>query len=81
LLDFRRVFSESAAVLRKTPTYHLANVLLNGQFAEWVSERRKAGRSWRRIAIELYEVSDQRIDITHETLRTWFLSTNGDEAA
>jgi hypothetical protein len=66
---------------RQTPTYHLANVLLNGDFAQWVVERRKAGRSWRRIALELYEVSDQRIDVTHETLRSWFLSKDGDEAA
>jgi hypothetical protein len=81
MLDGRVVLGESTAVRRRTPTYHLANVLLDGQFSEWVAERRAAGRSWRRIALELYEVSDQRINVTHETLRNWFLSTNGDEAA
>lgn len=57
-----------------TPTQHLADVLLAeyGGLAAYVNDRRAKGASWRRIALDLRDLTDARIDITHETLRTWF---------
>lgn len=57
-----------------TPTQRLADVLLGGEGAlgEFVRSRRDAGRSWRLIARDLYEVTDRQVDVTHESLRAWF---------
>lgn len=58
-----------------TSTKLLADLLLEqGQgrdLASFVAERRP-GKSWRIIARELYEATDRKVDITSQTLRTWF---------
>lgn len=38
----------------------------------FVRSRRDAGRSWRLIARDLHEATDGEVDVTFETLRSWF---------
>jgi hypothetical protein len=56
----------------KTSTQRLADVLLggDGSLERFVRERRSQGRSWRLICRDLYEAVN--VDVTHETLRSWF---------
>lgn len=65
--------SEMAPTLQ-TPNHRLADILLGGDGAleAFVRERRKTNRAWRLIARDLYEVTGQQVDLTHETLRSWF---------
>jgi len=51
-------------------TYRLADHLLHGQLEAYVRERREAGKSWRRIALNLRD--EVGVDVAHETLRNWF---------
>lgn len=53
-----------------TTTKRLADVLLDGKLDEYVTERRAAGKSWRRITLDLRD--DIGVDITHNTLRSWY---------
>jgi hypothetical protein len=39
-------------------------------FAEWVGQRRDAGRQWYRIAAELSDLTT--VDISPETVRRWY---------
>jgi hypothetical protein len=64
----------------QSPTYRLADILLGGKLADYVHEARAAGRSWRRIAIDLRDVTKTEIDVTHETLRSWFPDEPDDDA-
>jgi hypothetical protein len=58
----------------KTPTHRLADLLLGGagHLEQFVRVRRAEGRSWRLIARDIYEATDSQIDLTYETLRSWF---------
>lgn len=58
--------------MRTTPTHRLADHLLPTTLADFVQERRAAGRSWRLVARDLHEDTGGQIDITAETLRSWF---------
>lgn len=53
-----------------TPTARLADYLV-GDIEEFVRSRRAAGASWRRIALDLRDATDKRIEVTHEALRRW----------
>jgi hypothetical protein len=63
-----------------SPTRRLADLLLGdaGPLEKFVQERRDAEPkvSWRRIAIELREATSrdgvEGVDLTDQTLRTWF---------
>lgn len=57
-----------------TPTERLADVLLGeaGPLDRFVRRRREAGRSWRLVARDLYEATNGEVDVTYQTLRTWF---------
>ena len=55
-----------------TPLYLLAEERLGEPLANFVLQRRP-DLAWRRIAMEIYERTG--VDITYETLRTWFLPT------
>ena len=57
-----------------TPTHRLADALLgeDGPLETFVRTRRAKGRAWRLIARDLYEVTDNEIDVTYESLRAWF---------
>jgi hypothetical protein len=62
-----------------TPTRRLADLLLGGSLDEFVLTRRREGRSWRLISRDIWETTDGELDITYETLRSWF--ADGDGAA
>jgi hypothetical protein len=51
--------------------YLLADTLIVGGVAAFITGRREAGVSWRRLARELYEVTDGLVDVTEATLRIW----------
>lgn len=53
------------------PKRELADVLVNG-VEEFVRTRREAGMSWRRIANELRDATNQKVDVTYETVRGWY---------
>jgi hypothetical protein len=55
-----------------TPTRRLADLLLEGGLEHFVRSRRAEDRSWRLIARDIWEASDGQVDVTHETLRSWF---------
>ena len=50
----------------------LADTLLEGHLRDFVAERREAGQSWRTIARALWEATDRKVDVTHQTLANWF---------
>lgn len=58
--------------MAETPTRRLADLLLKGTLDEFVTSRRATGRSWRLIARDLREATDGQLDVTYETLRSWF---------
>lgn len=55
-----------------TPTYRLAEILLGEPLDEWVRSRRRNGASWRLIAMELWQRTNQEVIVSFETLRSWF---------
>lgn len=63
--------------MRLTPTSRLADHLVPGGLQEFVRSRRARAMSWRRIALELYDVTGHAIDVTDQALCRWF----DDEAA
>lgn len=60
--------------VEQTPKHQLADLLLggDGSLERFVTSRRRAGRSWRLIIRDLYDATGGRVDLTYETLRTWF---------
>lgn len=64
----------TTASSRPTIAHQLADELLgpDGPLEHFVAERRSQRRSWRLIARDLYEATDRRVDVTYETLRSWF---------
>ncbi len=58
----------------QTPNHRLADLLLasEGPLEAFVRSRREQGRAWRLIARDLYEQTDRQVDLTYETLRSWF---------
>lgn len=55
-----------------TPTRRLADLLLGGKLDDFVLTRRAEGRAWRLISRDLWEETDGELDVTYETLRSWF---------
>jgi len=55
----------------RTAAAELASLILERPIEEWIAERRAAGRAWRRVERDLLEATGGRVDVTHETLRTW----------
>jgi hypothetical protein len=53
-----------------TATRRLLDLLLDEGIEAFVSERRDRGDPWRTIARDVYDRTD--VDITPETLRSWF---------
>ena len=60
---------------QRTATQRLADVLLGRPVEDYIAERREAGRPWRFIARDLHEATNGQIDVTYETLRTWYGET------
>jgi hypothetical protein len=65
----------------RSPTARLADHLLTEGLEAFVAGARASGRSWRWIARELGRRTDWVIDITHETVRSWFPDENNGAAA
>jgi len=61
--------------MTQTTLHAAADRLLGdaGPLEELVADRRNQGVSWRKIAAELRDLTG--IDVTHETLRSWFPET------
>lgn len=55
----------------ETPTQRLASIILGRDVAGYIAEKRKANRTWRLIARDLYDDTNGQIDVTYETLRLW----------
>lgn len=55
-----------------TPTQNAADHLLDGTLDSFVADRRATGRAWAKIARDLFEATGGKIDVTHETLRSWY---------
>lgn len=56
----------------ETPTQRLATMILGRDLGTFVAERRANRRAWRYIARDLYEATGGEIDVTYETLRSWY---------
>ena len=56
----------------RTANQRLADVILGRSVDDFVTERREGGKSWRLIARDLYSVTDGQVDVTAETLRSWY---------
>lgn len=56
----------------QSPTFRLADNLLGGTLEAFVKERRAAGVPWRTVSRDLWEATGKQVDVTYETLRTWF---------
>jgi hypothetical protein len=57
----------------RTPVQHLADLLLDERVEDWVATRRNRERplSWRRIALELRDVTEGKVDVSPTTLLAW----------
>lgn len=44
--------------------------MLHGKLREYVTDRRAKGDSWRRISLDIRD--EIGLDVTHETLRSWY---------
>lgn len=64
-----------------TPTRQLADTLLPGGVDQFIAERRAAGASWRRIALDLRDATKARVDVTPETLRNWHADVSTEAVA
>lgn len=53
-----------------TPKRELADLLIPGGLEAFVESRRPT--SWQRIATEVYLATKGRVELSDETLRTWF---------
>jgi hypothetical protein len=56
----------------ETPTQRLATLELGEDVVTFIGHRRTNGTAWRIIARDIYTATEGRIDVTHETLRTWY---------
>lgn len=58
--------------MAETSTQRLATLLLGEELEDYVRSRRAERRAWRLIARDIYLATKGEIDVTHETLRTWY---------
>lgn len=65
----------------ETPTQRLAGLILGEPLEDFVRARRAEGRPWRHIARDLWEATSGDVDVTHETLRTWYPDTPAPDTA
>ena len=63
-----------------TPLQRLAGMLVD-DLDGFVLTRREQGRAWRLIARDLYDATDGKVDVTYETLRSWYPDVPADGAA
>lgn len=58
--------------MRQTPTQRLADLILAEPLEEFVRTRRAQNTSWRLIERDLLAATDGQVDVTYETLRSWY---------
>lgn len=58
--------------MRLTDKARLADYLLPGGLEAFVNTRRRDGKSWRLIALDIYDATDRQVVVTHEALFRWF---------
>jgi hypothetical protein len=56
----------------RTDKQQLADLLLGQPVEDWVAARRP-GLSWERIAVELRDATDRRVEVSGNQLRLWML--------
>jgi len=64
----------------KSLAHKYADTVLGRPLEEYVAEARARGTSWRRISLNLRDETGGEVDITHETLRSWFVADDRAEA-
>lgn len=67
-----------------SPVYTLTKHLLGEEPRVWIERKRTQGRSWRLLARDLWNATDQQVDVTTQTLQNWMregYGRNGDTAA
>lgn len=71
------------ATTAPTPNRRLADLILadDGPLEDFVRSRRADGIAWRLIARDLYEATGREVDLTYETLRSWFPDAQAEEGA
>ena len=57
--------------MRQTSTQRLASLLLDQPVEKWIQARRDRGDSWRRISIELHDLTIGQVSVTGEAIRQW----------
>ena len=57
--------------MRQTSTQRLASLLIGQSVDEWIQARRERGHSWRRISIELHDLTSGQVSVTGEAIRQW----------
>lgn len=68
-LALRYEFGNAKLLGMSTPQYTEIEQKLGSSLAQLVGERRAAGISWRKIAVEI--TARTGVDVTGETLRVW----------
>ena len=57
--------------MRQTSTQRPASLLLDQPVDKWIQARRERGHSWRRISIELHDLTSGQVSVTGEAIRQW----------
>lgn len=57
----------------------LTGEILGQDARDYIADLRKQGKSWDRIAKEIWVDTDRRVDVSGVTVQSW--AANGDEAA
>lgn len=66
---------------QQTPTRRLADFIVPGGLDAYVAQHRGRGDSWQRIARDLYLDTDGELDITFQTLASWFAAAESEQAS
>ena len=54
-----------------TSTQRLAEILLGQSLEKWITERRAAGLSYDRMAVDLHDRTGGQVSVTGEAIRQW----------
>lgn len=54
-----------------TPTQRLASLLLKQPIDAYIASSRAAGKSWRRISLDLAADTEGQVEVTPEAIRGW----------
>lgn len=65
----------------RTPNQTLADLLLGEPVEQWAGRRRAERVSWRRIALELRDTTERKVDVDPQTLANWCEDTAAEDTA